>query len=104
MAQDLSLNGNTSSSEAKSFSKGLAKDVSDLYIPEGMWTHARNATNVTEINGDIGTISNEPANEYCTKAPYTIIGTINIYKDYWVIYSTDDTNSEIGLFDESACE
>jgi hypothetical protein len=104
MAQDLSLNGNTSSFEAKSFIKGLAKDVSDLYIPEGMWTHARNATNVTEINGALGTITNEPANEYCTKAPYTIIGTINIYQDYWVIYSTDDINSEIGLFDESACE
>ena len=104
MAKDLSLNGQTSSSEGKSFYKGLAKDVSDLYIPDGMWTHARNATNVNEINGDLGTISNEPANEYCTKAPYTIIGSINIYQDYWAIYSTDDTNSEIGLFDESACK
>jgi hypothetical protein len=104
MAKDLSLNGKTTSAEGNSFSKGLVKDISDLYIPTGMWTHARNAVNVTEIDGDIGTVSNESANDYCSQAPYTIIGTINIYKDYWVIYSTDDTNSEIGLFDESACQ
>ena len=50
------INSNTSSLEARTFSKGLVKDISDLYTPDGVWSHARNLNNVNEVNGDIGTV------------------------------------------------
>ena len=91
------------SSETESFNKGLLKDFDDVFYPEGTWSHARNAINNT-VTGMVGIIGNEPANGFCTKAPYTIIGAINLRSDEWVIYSTDDTNSEIGFFKEAGCQ
>ncbi len=63
------------------------------------WTQARNAVNNTVV-GDIGNISNEAANYLCQEAPYTIIGAIHIEADKWVIFSTNNIDSEIGLFKE----
>ena len=40
----------------------------------------------------------------CAVIPYTVIGAIHKVADEWVIFSTDDVNSEIGLFDDSRCE
>lgn len=99
MAKDLQ---NTSSATTKPLSKGMIKDFDETYTPEGSWIHARNAVNNT-IEGDLGTIGNEPSNVFCTAAPYTIIGRTYLLSRYWVIFSTDDTNSEIGLFDETNC-
>ena len=84
------------SQETEIFNKGLIKDYDDIFYPEGTWSHARNATNNT-VGGDAGIIGNEPATKLCSVVPYTIIGQIRITGDYWAIYSTDDTNSEIGL-------
>jgi hypothetical protein len=84
------------------FNKGLVKDFDDVYNPEGAWSHARNAVN-NSVTGKIGVLGNEPANGFCTQAPYTIIGAINLTLDKWIVYSTDDTNSEIGYFEEDAC-
>lgn len=92
----------TTSQETEIFNKGLIKDYDDIFYPEGTWSHARNATNNT-VGGDVGIIGNEPANRLCTVAPYTIIGQINVTGDKWVIFSTDNTDSEIGLFIESDC-
>jgi len=91
------------STETESFNKGLLKDFDDVFYPEGTWSHARNAINNT-TTGTIGIIGNEPANGFCTKAPYTIIGAINLRNDEWVIYSTDNSNSEIGFFKEAGCQ
>jgi hypothetical protein len=91
------------SSESVSFNQGLLKDYDDVFYPEGTWSHARNATNFT-VGGDLGLLGNEPANGLCTMAPYTIIGGINVTGDNWVIFSTDNTNSEIGYFSELNCE
>lgn len=90
------------SAESNTFNKGLVKDFDAAYNPEGAWSHARNAVN-NSATGKIGLIGNEPANAFCTKAPYTVIGAINLTLDKWIIYSTDDTNSEIGYFEEDAC-
>jgi hypothetical protein len=90
------------SATTNSFAKGLIKDLDDAYIPESVWTHARNAMNNSNL-GKVGLIGNEPANKFCTKAPYTIIGAINLRNDEWIVYSTDDTNSEIGYFKEDQC-
>ena len=92
----------TSSTNINSFNKGLYKDVEFGFIPEGAWTHARNAVHNTE-DGDIGVISNERSNTWCQAAPYTIIGAIHLNEDRWAIFSTDNTNSEIGLFEEDIC-
>lgn len=90
------------SQESEIFNKGLIKDYDDIFYPEGTWSHARNATNNT-IGGDVGIIGNEPANKLCTNAPYTIIGQIKISSERWAVYSTNNVDSEIGLFLEDSC-
>lgn len=94
---------NTSSIETNSFSKGMMKDTNESLTPKTSWSHARNAAN-NSTDGDIGVIGNEPANLQCAVIPYTVIGAIHKVADEWVIFSTDDVNSEIGLFDDSRCE
>jgi hypothetical protein len=93
----------TSSVEVNAFVKGMIKDYFPSYQPKQNWTHARNAAN-NSVDGDAGVLGNEPANLPCADVPYTIIGAIHTYADQWVIYSTNDTDSEIGLFDDSKCE
>jgi hypothetical protein len=85
-----------------SFSKGLLKDLSDSFISNDSWTHARNAVNNSH-DGQMGVIGNEPSNLSCVTLPYDLIGCIHLFDDQWAVYTTDDTNSEIGIFDESAC-
>ena len=94
---------NTSSVDTRVFLKGMVKDMNASYQAKESWSHARNAAN-NSVDGDLGVIGNEPANLACAKVPYTIIGAIHTYSDQWVLYSTDDINSEIGLFDDSKCE
>ncbi len=93
---------NTSTTETRSFTKGMVKDVNESLMGKGAYLHARNAVNNTS-SGDLGIIANERSNEFCIAAPYTIIGAIHVYGDLWAIFSTDDTDSEVGTFDESAC-
>lgn len=93
---------NTSSVGTRRFDKGLNEDVNDFHLPENQWTQARNAIN-NSITGDLGKLGNEPSNLFCTAAPYTIIGVTHFIGDKWGIFSTDDTNSEIGIFEESTC-
>ena len=92
----------SNSIETRSFNKGMMKDIDDSLMPEGGYKHARNLVNNSK-EGDIGIVGNEPANYACVKAPYTIIGTIHIISDKWAIFSTDNIDSEIGLFDDSQC-
>lgn len=82
--------------------KGLNKDFNSTFSGEGSWTHARNAVNNSH-DGNIGTLSTEPSNFLCLNVPYTVIGAIDTEEDQWVIFSTNNTDSEIGLFDESKC-
>ena len=87
----------------QSFSKGMMKDIHESIQPQANWVHARNVANHS-VDGDLGVIGNEPANLECGSIPYTVIGAIHKYGDEWIIYSTDDTTSAIGLFDDSKCE
>jgi len=84
------------------FSKGMVKDYNETFVGEGLYTHARNAVNNSH-DGQVGVIGNEPANLYCVTLPYTLIGLIHMLDDQWAVFTTDDLNSEIGVFDESAC-
>jgi hypothetical protein len=84
------------------FNKGMVKDYNETFVGEGLYTHARNAVNNSH-DGQVGVIGNEPANLYCATLPYTLIGTVHLGDDQWAVFTTDDLNSEIGIFDESAC-
>lgn len=103
--------------QTHSFVKGLNKDSDFTYLQNGMWTHARNATN-NSVEGNQGTISNASSNELCNTVADTmpltfsekfIIGAVHLFADKWVIYSVGhnasdtDTMSEIGLFEEDSC-
>jgi len=94
--KDGSLNSNNT------FEGGINTDIQDFHSSNKSYLSARNATDNSVI-GDLGNIKNEPANQFCTSAPYTIIGTIHLENTQWVIFSTDNINSEIGLFDEKDC-
>lgn len=91
---------NQNNNKTASFDKGLNVDIKDYHSSTREWTFARNAI-PNSITGDIGDIGSEPANVLSIKAPYTIIGFIYLFGDTWAVFSTDDTNSEIGRFVES---
>ena len=93
----------TTSVVTNSFIKGMNKDITQSMEPEQSWWNARNAANNSN-DGDLGTIGNEPSNLQCGVIPYTIIGAVHRYGDEWVIFSTDNTSSEIGRFDDSECK
>jgi len=93
----------TSSVDTSLFNKGMVKDMNASFQGEHVWSHARNAYNNSH-DGDVGVIGNEPSNFSCAQIDYTIIGAIHLYADKWVIFSTNDSSSEIGLFDDSKCE
>ena len=96
--------------EPRSFDKELVEDINDFHLPKSAWTQARNAINNSKT-GDLGKLGNEPGNEFCTTAvdplfphtSYTIIGAIHLEADTWAIYSTDEYNSEIGIFKQDTC-
>tara|TARA_Y100000592_G_scaffold49149_1_gene77846 strand:+ start:1448 stop:8116 length:6669 start_codon:yes stop_codon:yes gene_type:complete len=95
-------NPSTSSVDTNTFVKGMNKDFNPSYEPKQNWTHARNAAN-NSADGDVGMLGNEPANIECGLVPYTVIGTIHLYADKWAILSTNNVDSEIGIFDDSEC-
>jgi hypothetical protein len=112
---------NTSQSVTNTFVKGLNKDSDPSFVSEGMWTHARNATNNT-IEGNLGTLSNESSNFLCATtgasmpsfgavpiATKYIIGAIQVFSDKWVVFTVGHAASgipimsEIGLLEEERC-
>ena len=94
---------NQTPQKMNSFTKGMAKDANESYIGEGIWTHARNLVNNSH-DGQVGVIGNEPSNLNCVTLPYTLIGCIASADNEWILFTTDDTNSEIGIFNESECK
>jgi hypothetical protein len=94
--------GSSTFKNQRTFDKSLVTDTSDFHLPENSWTYARNAINNTR-KGDLGKLSTEPANSFCTFVPYTIIGALHIEEDKWLMYSTNNTDSEIGIFKEGDC-
>jgi hypothetical protein len=97
---------NTSNAGSASFVKGLVRDFDENFDPESSWPYARNAVN-NSVEGDLGLLGNEMANYPCAQATYTIMGRVHLFKQYWIIFSTDvptsATSSEIGLYDEDLC-
>ena len=112
---------NTVNLVTNTFIKGLNKDSDPTYVQEGMWTHARNASNNT-FEGDVGSLSNESSNYLCITAGLTmptsglyavankyIIGLIHLFNDNWIVFTAGHNAlgqpilSEIGLLTEDRC-
>lgn len=90
---------NTSVTQSTVPSKGMMTDISGSFLPEGMWTRALNAVNNTH-QGDAGILSNEPSNALLGAAPYDIIAVIYKSVDEYIVFSTDNKDSEIGIFNK----
>lgn len=74
------------------FEKGLFTDCSETDQPDGTYRFAKNIidSNIRGVKeNEDGFIS------FGEITPYTIIGVITVGQD-WVVFSTDNTNSEIG--------
>jgi len=82
--------------------KGLVTDLLENTVPGELWTYARNVTLNSQI-GQIGFMQNEPSNILCAEVPYPPIGFIRLLSDRWAVFSTDESNSEIGIFDSKNC-
>ena len=93
----------TSNIDTDIFVKGMSKDPNISLVGKNQWTHARNAIN-NSADGDVGTLGNEQANKLCQGAPFTIIGVIHLYGDKWILFSTNNQQSEIGKWDDSECK
>ena len=80
--------------------KGLYKDSSPVDQPKGTYTMAWNAINET-TEGDNNFISNEQSNELCGQLPdgYRPIGDVYIGDNSTFVFSTNGTNSEMGIID-----
>jgi len=102
MAKKQNALTSTSDVHTDTFIGGLNLDANESFQDGSAWLHARNLINNSQ-QGDLGMVRNEPSNLYCAAAPYPVIGAIYLYDTSWAIYSTDDVNSEIGLFDEEHC-
>lgn len=80
----------------------LVTDLNTSYISNEQYSYARNAVRNSK-QGDLGTIGNEPSNSFCFQAPYKIIGHVDLPDDTILIFSTDNTNSEIGIGNPTTC-
>ena len=102
MAKNQDNQTNLNSVKTSAFNKGLIKDFNDSFVPEGVWINAINMVNASHL-GDGGVIGNEPSNKFCVQLSYDIIGIVRKDTDDWVIFSTNNVLSEVGIFTESTC-
>jgi hypothetical protein len=82
----------------------MIKDLEDQLLKDGQYSHALNAQKQSHL-GDLLFIENEPSNFKCLTLPrkYQMIGSIKLTDNRFVIFSTDNTSSEIGLFNIKTC-
>lgn len=82
-------------------SKGLYTDVAPINQPQGTYRYALNTVNESN-EGDMGTLSNELSNKLYAVLPkgYIPIGSVYIGDGELCIFSTNGTNSEIGILSE----
>lgn len=83
-----------------SLEKGMWTDNADSFLPEGTYTNAINATTVLP-DGSRGGLSTECANRLSLqKAPLVLIGREYMEQRKHVTFWTDNTISEVGIYDE----
>lgn len=81
---------------------GMVTDLNSQYLGEQNYSYARNAVRNSK-EGDLGTIGNEPSNILCYKAPYKIIGHVQLPDEKILTFSTNNSSSEIGIGDPVTC-
>lgn len=92
---------NQNSNSIEQPSKGLYTDVAPISQPQGTYRFALNAINESE-EGDMNTLTNELGNEEYAFLPigYVPIGYVYVGDNELCIFSTNGTNSEIGLLSD----
>lgn len=84
------------------YTKGMIKDLNPSSVNDQVVTHARNAILAT-VQGDLPFYSNEPSNLKCVSFPYKFNGAVSLKDNRFVIFSSDNINSEIGVADLTNC-
>ncbi len=82
--------------------KGIQKDLNDTLVNEQILTHHRNGMFQT-INGDLVFATNEPATLECIKLPYKYNGSVKLRENKYLVFSSDGTDSEIGIANTKYC-
>lgn len=82
--------------------KGIQTDLNDSLINEQILTHHRNGMFQTH-KGDIIFASIEPATLRCIDLPYKYNGHIKLKNERFLVFSTDGTDSEIGIANTLNC-
>lgn len=85
-----------------SFVKGMNRDLINFLSSPEQWITAKNMV-VNTQQGDALTLSTESANKLCVTLPYQIIGAIPLDGVEWMIFCTDNINSEIGIINTDNC-
>ena len=88
-----------------SASKGMSLDTKLKYQPESKASFILNGI-LESPSGDYPALSNELGTTICLQLPnkYSIIGAKKLDGDEFVIFSTDDIGSEIGIYNEVTCQ
>jgi len=84
------------------YSRGLNKDLNFTYIDDQIVTHARNAVLNTHL-GDVLTYSDEPSTLECVTLPYKFNGQVSLKDNRFLVFSSDNINSEIGIVNLDNC-
>ena len=95
-------NLNTDTLGSPSAKGGLVTDPAPFLLNKEVWTYARN-TVLNSHSGNIYALQNEPSTIKCVDLPYTFIGSIGLIDNRFAVFTTDNTNSEIGIFDATNC-
>jgi len=81
-----------------SYNTGMDKDSDPEVIKEGKYVNAINARLNTH-EGGLSFINNEPSTLKCLNLDLTLIGEVLLPSGKYVLFSTDDFQSELGIFD-----
>ena len=93
---------NNTNTKSAVFFKGMNKDISPEFLGEGEYLHAINVVNNSD-SGDRLKKGNEQSNVKCASFTYPFNGSISLGNERFIIFSTNDTDSEIGLFESRLC-
>jgi len=82
--------------------KGLITDLDAYLVSKELYTYARNS-NLNTHQGNLSFLTNEVSNQHCVDLPYICIGFVKLIGFRWALFLTDNTSSEIGIFNSSDC-
>ena len=85
------------------FTGGINADYHPKFLQQGQYKYALNA--VAESTGeDMGGLSTESGNQFSAsiKSGYTVIGSIPTNDNKFILFSCDDTTSDIGEYNPAA--